>query len=120
MITETTTSLAGLPLPRLVSRLVEMLEYALNDLESEELTLEVTVHGMAWEEDGRSDLEDDENPGGMFNEKYLGDSCVLDSEEFSTTEERCAYGTEPISREDVRHLIALLSANNIYSYDREK
>ena len=112
MITESTTSLAGLPLPRLVSRLVEMLEYALNDLESEELTLEVTVHGMAWEGDERSDLEDDENPDGMFNEKYLGDSCVLDSEEFSTTEERCAYGVDPISREDVRHLIALLSANS--------
>ena len=104
---------AGVGVPRLVSRLVEMLDYALSDKESEELILEVTIHGLAWEEDERSDLTEDENPDGMFNERYLGDGVPLVSEEFSTTDERCPFGKDTISREDLQELRRLLTANSV-------
>ena len=88
----------------MMMRIIKILDYSLNDQETDELTLEVSMKGASMQEDERTDLDDDENPGGLFNEQYLGDDVTMDEASFSTTDQRCAWDSETITRSDLKAL----------------
>ena len=88
----------------MMKRIIRIIDYSLHDQETDELTLEVSMKGATMQEDERTDLDDDENPGGLFNERYLGDDVTMDEASFSTTDERCAWDSETITRSDLESL----------------
>lgn len=88
----------------MLKRIIKIIDYSLNDQETDELTLEVSMKGASMQEDERTDLDDDENPGGLFNEQYLGDDVTMDEASFSTTTERCGWDAETITRSDLEAL----------------
>lgn len=81
----------------LVRRLVQALDYVLNEDTSDELRVEFTFHGANWQED-----EDDEYP------PLLSDSVPLDIVEFSTNDELPGDWFE---KRHLRELRELLTAN---------
>ncbi|GAA5139314.1 hypothetical protein GCM10023213_19800 [Prosthecobacter algae] len=85
----------------LIRKMLEMLDYTLADKDCGELILEVNFRGAEY-------YEENEEEG--FTETYLGDMETMVSEEFSTTTEHLRYGSEPITRDDLRELRRRIAA----------
>lgn len=83
----------------MIKRMVEILDYALDKSESDELLLRFEMEGANWEED------EEEDPAYQYPPQ-LTDICPLSRQEFGTCDE-LGY-PEPISREDLEELRDLL------------
>ena len=83
----------------MIKRMVEILDYALDESESDELLLRFEMEGANWVED------DEEDPAYQYPPQ-LSDTCPLSGQEFGTCDE-LGY-PEPIQRFELEQLRDLL------------